>query len=734
VKKLLKKLFIFYLLFFTPSVYSEFSDSYFKNQSEAVTKNLPDSKTITPSTVATVSPDSIDFWDKLNSGVLDNLCKQAKIDINKDYSMPNVGGIEGGVKRYFERYPDKTLALIDEVNIKIGAAFGTEILDIPDFGPLNVGISGSVEGKSVVVRPLKNDDYCKNLKKLVDIREVKTVLPMNEKRIRDMAVGEIWKLPVVTRFSFSAGAGASPVTYLSVSVGGGVTKERTPSVTLYRIDNNTLRLRIRIQRVFVESVSAQISTTYEIAPSDIGLFEAENVLTKLVNKEIAKNINKYLALKFSYGVSKTSGRKVMLEFLIDPNNKEQLDALVDFLSGNLGVIQRFIKLGLRFNEFKEDNNFEHGMASLNNISSQASSQLGVKPSYAGANHYQSQSSNTNINIPFIHNHSWSNSSSYNRYQSLDGKEALHIHQAQRVSDGSTLNIPFLGTLVKYRDEENVYIVNRENDKKIDDPMLLYEYNAGFVRNSEDSARSMISKANGVLKYVAMDGNGTSSEYVIDPNLVFPPSLRQELDDINSGQSVKTYKRGMIAFKLLISKEGIKQIIFSTPERILKEYLNMMREFDSFIVDKFGSFFSFDKDKVTYDWKKVRENMDSFDENYSQTVGVLDQIARSATKLIKDIFSIRDERDSKKQAKKFTKVASGKASTDIGYDQFMKVVVQLVSKENLAGQLYIATDKKVKGEEDFNANYTIDPNGEVTQTMNEIVNQRDRFSNPSTLKD
>ncbi len=725
---------LFSLFLFNYQVFAELSEADFKKQSESVSKTLPDSKSINPSTSTTIAPDSIDFWDKLNSGVLDNLCKQAKLDLNKDFSMPNVGGIEGGLKRYFERYPDKTLALIDEVNVKVGASFGMEVLEIPDFGPLNVGVSGSVEGKSVVVRPLKSDDYCKNLKKLVDLREVKTVLPMNEKRIRDMAVGEIWKLPIVTRFSFSAGVGASPIPYISVSVGGGVTKERTPSVTLYRMDNNTLRLRIRIQRVFVESVSAGVSSTYEIAPSDIGLFEAENVLTKLVNKEIAKNINKYLALKFNYGVSKTSGRKVMIEFLINPNNEEQLKALTEFLGGNLGIIQKFIKLGLRFNEFKEDNNFTEGMSSLNNVANQASSQLGVKPSYAGANHYHSQGSNTNINIPFIHSHSWSSNSSYNRYQSLDGKEAIHVHQAQRVSDGSTLNIPFLGTLVKYRDEENVYIVNRENDKKIDDPMLLYEYNAGFVRNSEDSARSMISKANGVLKYVAMDGNGTSSEYVIDPNLVFPPSLRQELDDINSGQSVKTYKRGMIAFKLLISKEGIKQIIFSTPERILKAYLNMMREFDSFIVDKFGSFFSFDKDKVTYDWKKVRENMDSFDENYSQTIGVLDQIAKSATKLIKDIFSIRDEQDSKKQAEKFAKVASGKASTDIGYDQFMKVVVQLVSKENLAGQLYIATDKKVKGEEDFNANYTIDPNGEVTQTMNEIVNQRDRFSNPSTLKD
>jgi hypothetical protein len=65
---------------------------------------------------------------------------------------------------------------------------------------------------------------------------------------------------------------------------------------------------------------------------------------------------------------------------------------------------------------------------------------------------------------------------------------------------------------------------------------------------------------------------------------------------------------------------------------------------------------------------------------------------------------------------------------------MKIIVQLVSKDNLAGQVYISTDKKVKGEEDVNSNYVIGPNNNLSQTINQIVEQRDRFSNPSTLKD
>jgi hypothetical protein len=622
------------------------------------------------------------------------------------------------------------------VEIEVRTSFGTEIIEVPEIGSLNASISGSVEGKSIVVRPLEDDSYCKELKKLIDLREVKTILPINEKRISEMKVGEVWKFPIVTRINFSGGIGASPSPYLSVSIGDGITKERTPSITLYRMDKNTLRLRVRIARVLIKSIGGGISTTYEISPSDIGLFEAENILTKLVNREIAKQINKYLALRFNYGVSKTSQRKIMLEFLINPNDSEQMSSLVEFLSGNLGVIKRFIELGIKFNEFKDDSNFEEGLSQINNVANEASSQLATKPSYAGANHSFSNTSNISINIPFIHSHNWSNTNTYERYQSLNGKNVLHIHQAQKVSEGSSFNLPFLGSLSKQRNEENIYLINRENSQRIDDPLLLYEYNAGFVRSSDDRARDMLEKVNGILKYIGTDGEGINNEYIIDPNSIFPVSLKEELNELTltNEREVKFYKRGMIAFKLLISKEGIKQIIFSTPQKILKAYLNMLKEFDSFIIDKFGSLFRFENNKVVYDEKKIRDEMWQQEEILQSTLNVIDQIARSATNLIKDIFSLRDETDPKKQAERFVKIASGKGKTDIGWDKFMKVIVQLVSKENISAQIYISTDKKVEGENDVNSNYVINPNNNLSQTINEIVQQRDRFSNPSTLKD
>ncbi|MEF3280533.1 MAG: hypothetical protein K6357_06165 [Elusimicrobiota bacterium] len=318
---------------------------------------------------------------------------------------------------------------MDEVEVKLDSSFGTEILNIPEVGSLNVGISGSVEGKSIVVTPLRSDDYCRNLTKLIDLRKVKTVLPITEKRISDMKVGEIWKMPIVTRFSFSGNISGSPIPYIVFSIGGGFNKERTPLVSLYRMDPNTLRLRIRIERLELKSINAGVSTTYEIVPGDIGLFEAENIITKLVNKEIAKQINKYIAFKIGYSTSKSKSRKLLIEFLINPNDREQLNLLVKFLKGNLGIISKLIKLGLRFSEFDENMDYNQGYAAINNVTNQAAYQLGASSStYAGSNLSHSHSSNFHITVPVIHSHQYTSNNSYNRYQSLDGKDVIHIHK------------------------------------------------------------------------------------------------------------------------------------------------------------------------------------------------------------------------------------------------------------------------------------------------------------------
>lgn len=733
---------------FSLSLYAQGHNFSFGNIKSVKNSNMPlpeVNKSLSSSTVSGVTSDILDFWEKLNDNVFEDICKEARIRLKENADFPEIDGVGSiggaGVKfdRYFKRYPDKTLALIDEVELNLKAYYGREILDVPEINGLSVGISGHIEGKSVVVRPIKGIKYCKELDQLIDLRKVKTVLPIDKKRIRKMEVGEIWKLPIITRFSFYSGVGANPHPLLSVSVGADVTKTRTPSITLYRMDENTYRLRIRIERVSVKSLSFNAGTTYTIEPADLGFSEAENILEKLVQDILAKEINKYLAFKLNYSRSKSRSKKILLEFLIDRNNEEQMDALVEFLKGDLGIIARFIKLGLKFNEFDEDQNYQQGLSSLNQVVDQSSEHLNSKPSYAGANHSHSNSSSFNINIPIIYRYGRNSNHTYNRYQSIDGKEVMHVHQAGVSKEDSGLNLPFVGSISKYSESQSIYVVNKEYEKMVKDPAVLYEYNAGFVKRDENSARNMLKKANDILKYVGTKGEGITDEYLIDTESIFPktPGV-DDYDPFEGNVDLKTYKRGMIAFKLLISEEGLKQILFAPAKLILKAYLNVMKEFDKFIIEKFGSLFKVnDEGKVVYDYSKAREiaRRESFDfENEDDMLLTVNYLAYQATNLIKDVFSVRDEKDLRKRSEKFAEIASGKGKSKLAFDKFMKVVVQLVSKENMAGKIYISTDKKVKGEEDVNVNYAIDPNGQLNNTINEITTQRERFSQPSILRD
>ena len=78
------------------------------------------------------------FWDNLTENTLDKLCKAANIRVNEGANIIPQLGIEGGLRREFKSYPDKRLALIDEIKLKLSASLGTEVLNIPNAGPINV--------------------------------------------------------------------------------------------------------------------------------------------------------------------------------------------------------------------------------------------------------------------------------------------------------------------------------------------------------------------------------------------------------------------------------------------------------------------------------------------------------------------------------------------------------------------------------------------------------------------
>lgn len=693
-----------------------------------------------PSTT-TQSNELMNFWGDLKEGALDSICKNAEIKLNKDFTLANIVGLDGGLKRRLKPLPSKQLALLDEINLKLSASYGTEVLNVPNVGALSVSVGASLEGKSVVVRPLESNKYCKELDTLIKLYEVKTVLPASARRINNMEKGEIWKMPVVVHYGISSGIGANISEILNISIGAGYSKDKKPVISLYKIDENNLRLRLRIDHITVKSVGVS-ANTIEIPTGDIGLISGENLLSKLVNKEIAKEINKMIAFKLAYSHTRTAGQKLLLEFYIDANNPEQVEKLSELLRGNFDNIRKLIKMGLKFDNFSEDASGQAGMGEINELATATGQAIDAQSSFAGSDHYTGQSNNFNINIPVLHNHTNSWASSYHRYQSLgnDGG-TVHVQQRTRVSNGDTLNIPFFGTVTKYNSQKNIYVVNKETTGgKVTRPVMLYQKYEGFQRQGDGTAREMIDKANDVLKYAGRMGSGTDGGNTLPSAGVFPPLPDDPNADPNSPDPSKTYRSAVMSFKLVFSEKAVQDIIFAPAQLIMQSFMNMMRETESEIIDKVMDLFTInDKGEVKYDYKAMTKRLNVHPADYNANDGrtnpldIVRTLAYKATNFIEKLVSVRNESNWKAQAERLAKVAT---NGEMKYDDFLKVTIQMVDVKDISSQLYIHTDKRVKGEEDVTQTYSMFNNREngFDDVIADVNQMRERFADPSDLTD
>ncbi|MEI7529954.1 MAG: hypothetical protein WCK76_13545, partial [Elusimicrobiota bacterium] len=697
---------------------------------------VPTPSTYTPTTELT------NFWGNLTENTKDKLCKAANIKINQGANIIPEIGIEGGLRRQFKSYPDQRLALIDEISLKLNVNLGTEVLNVPNVGSLSVNIGGGLEGKSMVVRPLENNSYCKNLGMLVKLYEVKTVLPVKAKRINEMIVGEVWKLPMVARFSFGAGAGASFNGVVNVSIGASETKERKPTISLYKEAADRMRVRFRVDHVTVKSVGAAAGTV-DIPAGDLGVMSGENLIATTVNRTLASQINKFIAFKLGYNYYRVNGQKLLLEFYINPNDQVQVEKLAEFLKGNIGTIEQFIKLGLRFDQFSETADIQSGVGEIEDLAAQAGSQIGATNTFAGTDHYDAHGHNFNITVPIIHSHQSNWTASYHRYQSLNNDGgAVHVQQRTRESNGDSMNLPFAGTLSKHNSKRDVYVVNQEGkDGSVTRPVMLYQKYEGFVRKDDPRARQMLDETNAVLKYAGMRGDGVNMSNTLPSASIFPPlpPVEHNYNDQDQSDPTKTYRSAVISFKLVFAEQAVQDIVFAPAQLIMKSFMNVMRETEGAIIDKVMDLFTIDKKgEVAYDYKAVQKRLgvSAFDNNGDNGTNPLDivrTLAHAATEFIEKLSSVKQQGGWKAQSEQLAKVA---ATGDMRYEDFLKVVIQMTDTKNISSEIYIHTDKRVKGEEDVNQNYTMFNTREngFDNTIATVQQMRERFADPAELTD
>jgi len=699
-----------------------------------------------PSTSSVPSAELTNFWEKLKNGVSDPLCKKAEVKLNKEVKTPDgIFGLNGGVRRGIKKYPDGNLALLDEIKLDLSVALGQQLAALPDVGTLNVGLSGRLEGKSQVVRPLESKKFCKEVLEWAKFYELKTVLPTTKKRIVKMQVGEIWKLPLSMTMSFSISGGANIAQVVNVSLSAAVSKTSKPSVSLRRLDADQLRLRLRLDRLQVKSVGVAASTveipltamgleglgktTADLVVQGVPKAARKYITAEMFDKLLLKEINKYLSVQLSFGHSRFSGKKLLLEFILNPNNPEQMENLEKFLRGDFGIINRFIELGLKLNNFAEEDDALAGMGGLEEVSEQAGSALDADSQFAGTDIYHGRSNNFGLRVPVVGTNRVDWGSSYHRYQSM-GKEGqtIHAYQKTRTYTGSAIDIPFSGTMLKHNSQKDVYVLNKENaDGTVSRPVFLYQQYEGYVGRGTTAAETMLEKANGVLRYVGVNGDGVDNSNQLPVSELVASSGR--------------YTATLMSFKLLINEAGVQDIIFAPAQAIMKAYMNMMRELHADIIDRVMNLFTFDKKgRVDYDLRAVEKALGvSASDEFAQGCNpfqIIDNLAYTATRVIRDIAGVRDAPDWKAQSEKLSRVAGGSNKSGLGYEDFLKVMVQLTKPANVSATVYVHMDPKKKGKEDVTRtyNYFDSRTNSYDATISDVTQMRERFSDPAELSD
>ena len=317
---------------------------------------------------------------------------------------------------------------------------------------------------------------------------------------------------------------------------------------------------------------------------------------------------------------------------------------------------------------------------------------------------------------------------------------MHIQQRTRVSNGDTLNIPFAGTRMRHNSEKNIYVVNKQSlDGKVTGPVLLFQQYEGLVGKEAGRARDMLHNANSVLEYAGRRGNGVTYENMVPPSIfpLLPPEGGAAGGDEDEPETDRRYKAVVMSFKLAFSEKAVQEIIFAAPELILKAYMNVMRQTAGPVAAKAMDLFTVGGNgKVEYDAAAMRARLGVTSDHLADVtnpMNVVRSLARAAGKFLEKIAGVRSEPTWKGQAEQLAKAAS---RGDMKYEDFLKVVIQLVDTKDISSDIYIHADKRVKGEPDVTQNYTMFNNRDngYDGTIADVTAMRERFAEPTDLTD
>ncbi|HVA66740.1 MAG TPA: hypothetical protein VNK24_07430 [Elusimicrobiota bacterium] len=663
----------------------------------------------------------------MQKGQLSQICRGLQINVHPWISGRNLGGAQPQVVRSLQLLPDNRLALVDEEGLDVNLSHWFQVARAGG-AAFGVTLQAGLQGTSMVVRPTSTQDSCDELKRLVKLTDVKTVLPFKASRLSAMEVGELWKMPFVLTIAHAeslafpaaaAAAAAQPTSDYSISFGVGQTGSAI--MTVYRLSRDQVRFRLRIDHARIMTAQGQI---IETVPA-LQLFSPHGLIKTEINNLAVSELQQYLTANLSILAQKTQGQQMLVEFILDPNNPRQMENLARVMHGDIHELVLMAKRVTTLHSTQAAAMDDYG-----GLVQGQEDGLDSAYNYDSSDLYKNKQKAFSLMLPFLADwsRSWTRSLDHIVRYGPQGGQFI-IYSADKAKNAGYFNIPIKGELVKRNVDSNVQaFVYRPKAGAETEPEAIYIHQEGFLHRSASSVRGTLRGINELMETAGAKGSG-----VPDTSLAVPyDTALAQLGKKAPGE----YHTGTLTLALIFSPKALASILSADAAAIVKSYVATLDG-----VKKQAMEWLLEHGTVGADGK-ISFNRFQFDDEWDDYLAVgqghqtssqiIQPFCLAAREIVEDIAGVRAQSSPEARAAAFRDILSGRDKSGLAYRDIVRVLVQLVNPMDLTGNLVMNLD--AGGHRKLQTQFVLKKGRPADPVLQEAGQAKARYILPSPLVD
>lgn len=530
--------------------------------------------------------DQINFNQLATQGRIEQLCRNLQLSANINQAFPGSdGGFSLGVLRRLVTLPsvdnpqDLALYLVDEYSPGLSLTPSLSLLSRTD-AALGLGVGASFTMDSTVVRPRGFYKNCEEIKDLINLADIKLVLPPTlllhpahlskedfvaamAPRISAMEDGELWTLSGLT--TVSAAPQASFTTgHVSAGVSIGGTQNGSAVMIIHKISKTHTRFSLRVSHLRVFNAQGTVADVPIISIFNPGgALTLRNALEKVFDGAVVGKLVSYFTASFSavQQIGDQSTQQYLIAFDVDTSDPAQAAEVAEMMQSDLlTLLDRAVVMAtMRATQQSNQRNFQQLTEKHSEVFDQAASLLQTDTGRIDRSH------SVTLNLPVLGTHARSATASKDDVVTTglsggaQGTRELHLATAERAKNEKGLIIPVIDKNIVSDNTDSKYTgFYFADDGKL---QAVFTHMDAFQQRRAGSVQATLDQFRDMLAMTGSHG---------DPSADGAKAKYQ----INLPKETGRIKSGSLAFTISLSPEGIDKAFQASTEAIRRAALRV----------------------------------------------------------------------------------------------------------------------------------------------------------------